>query len=134
MVMKESDYNGLRAWLGYLAFFSQNKYFYYKNEKGQRMVTCKTCGVKIPKEIPRFKLSQCWSYDAGHYCLKCGIEKLEETFREREGEKTEITQNLEDMKTLLEVAKKESHKKQYLEVMAVAHMMAKLNPKKDKYY
>jgi len=129
---EELKHHGLDAWFGYIRKFSDKCYFVFKHKsKFQRPVKCKKCGAKIPKEAPRIFISGSWYYYTGHYCLKCAGEKIRDDIFDKEQLQDFLSNNLKDLKTLLEVLEKTKQKEKYKDYMAMGILCSKLEPKKE---
>lgn len=129
---EEEKHNLKKAWFGYIRCFSKNSDFIFKHVgKGQRQVCCKACRTKIPKELPRIKVSGSWYYYTGHYCLKCAIEKISGDIEEKSGLAKNLQDNLAELIALLEVASHAASKEKYKDLMAIHVLSRKLEPKKD---
>jgi len=124
----ESMQSGKKAWFGYIRSFSLANKFFFLHSKGQRKITCKRCGIKIPKELPRFNITGSWNYYVGHYCLKHGLEKIEESIAEKQVLVQDLQSNLKDLKSLVEIATPTTKKEKYKELIAIATLVTKLEP------
>lgn len=131
---EEIKTDGMSAWRGYVARFQLSSHINFRHSKYQRMVTCSQCGVKVPKEIPRIKLIGSWSYYTGHYCLKCGSKILKDEIQSKKDMVIILNENIKNLEALEQASTKCRDKDIYKNTMSVAEMMAKLNPKKARYY
>lgn len=123
---KWREKDGLTAWFGYIEERGLKSYVRFKCGQGQRRATCKKCGVILPKEVPRVRLWESWSFREGHYCLSCAMVMIQRHREIREQELLSLQQNIKDLKRIEEAIEEVLKDDRYQELMNVARLMRKI--------
>jgi Pyruvate/2-oxoacid:ferredoxin oxidoreductase delta subunit len=121
------QYHGFPVWLGDIREFKQSTFAIFRcNPKYQRRVKCKRCGVVIPKNLPRIKVVGSWDWDAGHYCLSCGLELIRAVVARYKEVKADIEKALTDAHVIIRTVKSAKEREAYKEGIALGKLCVEL--------
>jgi hypothetical protein len=121
------QYDGFSAWLGEIREFKRSSFAIFKyHPRYQRRAKCKRCGVVIPKNLPRIQVVGSWDWDAGHYCLSCGLELINSVVAHYKEVKTDIEKALADAHVVIRTARSAKEREAYKEGIALGKLCVEL--------
>lgn len=120
---KTEKENGTHARAYDVQINGTSRLFIFCNDpNNQRMCHCQSCGIKIPREVPRVKLDAAYHYGAGYYCMSCGVKKLRQKQNELKNVSEAMDKVVTELEDLQKLAKKVMENEFYVQKMALGKM------------
>lgn len=111
---------------------ASRKLIFCNDPEHQRVCTCQSCGLKIPREVPRIKLRASFYWGAGYYCMSCGLKLLNRKKRELRDYSKTLSEEVKEIEEIEKISKEVIENEFYEKKMALGRMLQVMSENKRK--
>jgi len=113
----------------YVTFTGSSSFVIRNRPFKQRMAKCKSCGIKLPREVPRVAYLASYNYRAGNYCPTCAEKLILEKKRHFENVIKGLKQEVQMAGTMLKGLEDIINDEWYPKKMALSKMLVVMEEK-----